>query len=112
MTLLFSMVEFQAVIQARKKLEKHITRRILVCITKDIEDPTHYSHFKYYIMDFDEDNSVCYVKYGRIGASPQLHQYEYWDGNKKMQEKLRKGYRELTSAEYEAGFGQYGNLQI
>lgn len=83
----------------------HIVERIImVFIQQDA------NKFKYYIMEFD-DSGNCDVKFGRIGANPQVHRYTNYEGRKKKQEKLRKGYKEIDAETYRAGFSQYGNLQ-
>lgn len=112
MTLIFSITEFRAVVEARKHLASNITRKIFVKIVEDIEKPGHYKNFKYYIMDYNRDADECSVRFGRIGANPQTHEYNIREGEKKELEKIRKGYKELTPAEYASGFAQYGNAQV
>ena len=111
MTLIFSIVEFKAVVEARKHKP---LQKIFVCIRKRMpgEEGRHeYKNFKYYIMDYDEKADTCSVKFGRIGYAPQHHEYGFKEGQKKELEKRRKGYKELSDDEYEAMFASYGNLQ-
>lgn len=59
----------------------------LVCVTSD-------NHNKYYHM-FPEANSFR-VEYGRVDASKTETSYPISDWNKKYNEKLKKGYKDVT----------------
>jgi poly [ADP-ribose] polymerase len=61
--------------------------KYLVMVTSD-------NHNKYYEM-IPEGNSFT-VKYGRVGASPQVRSYSDYEFDKKYNEKLRKGYIDQT----------------
>ena len=50
------------------------------------------NHNKYYEMIPNADGSTFTVKYGRVGANPQVRSYDSYDFNKKYREKLNKGY--------------------
>lgn len=49
-------------------------------------------HNKYYTMNVDNINSKLNVQYGRIGNAPQAKTYSKSLWNKKLREKLNKGY--------------------
>lgn len=61
--------------------------KYLVMVTSD-------NHNKYYEM-IPEGSSFT-VKYGRVGASPQVRSYSDYEFDKKYNEKLRKGYIDQT----------------
>lgn len=54
------------------------------------------NHNKYYEMIPNADGSTFTVKYGRVGANPQVRAYGSYDFNKKYREKLNKGYVDQT----------------
>ena len=53
-------------------------------------------HNKFYEMIGDPTGKTFTVKYGRIGNSPQTTQYNMSDWYKKHDEKIKKGYVDLT----------------
>lgn len=53
-------------------------------------------HNKFYEMIEDSGGKTFTVKYGRIGNSPQKMQYNIGDWYKKHDEKMKKGYIDLT----------------
>ncbi len=61
--------------------------KYLVMVTSD-------NHNKYYEM-IPEGSSFT-VKYGRVGASPQVRSYSDYEFDRKYNEKLRKGYIDQT----------------
>lgn len=61
--------------------------KYLVMVTSD-------NHNKYYEM-IPEGNMFT-VKYGRVGANPQIRSYSDYEFNKKYNEKIRKGYVDQT----------------
>ncbi len=61
--------------------------KYLVMVTSD-------NHNKYYEM-IPERNGFT-VKYGRVGASPQVRSYSEYEFDRKYNEKLRKGYIDQT----------------
>lgn len=62
----------------------------LICVTAD-------NNNKYYYMD-DLGNGTFEVKYGRIGASETTLTYPISQWDKKYNEKLKKGYIDVSSA--------------
>ena len=56
---------------------------------------TSNNHNKYYEM-IPNGNSFT-VKYGRVGANPQVRSYSEYEFNKKYNEKLKKGYIDQTN---------------
>ena len=53
-------------------------------------------HNKFYEMIEDSHGKTFTVKYGRIGNSPQTTQYDIGQYFKKYDEKIAKGYVDLT----------------
>lgn len=69
-------------------------------------------HFKYYILDWDDEHNQVRCMWGRIGAHPQSTVYDKRKGVQKYHEKLRKGYEEVTAETYQTLFAHYGNLVV
>ena len=62
--------------------------KYLVMVTSD-------NHNKYYEMI--PEGSGFTVKYGRVGANPQIRTYSEWEFEKKYNEKIKKGYVDQTN---------------
>jgi len=54
------------------------------------------NHNKFYEMEENPGGKTFTVKYGKIGNSPQTMQYNISDWFKKYDEKIKKGYVDLT----------------
>ena len=69
------------------------------------------NHNKYYILLAKKNSTRLQCFYGRIGYPPRTASYPISDKEKKLSEKLRKGYWEINEAEahsvyYQLPFGK------